>query len=577
MMKKGNVFYHSPHHTTQCITPHHYSSLRTNIEMASTLNNELPQKEARLLLAKQISQNNPKISQRKAASSYDIIQSTLSRRIKGSIPKHESNAKKRKLLPSEEQALIDWILDLDQRGFPPPLLNVREMANVLLAGRGQNPPPQPVGKNWPTRFINDHSELSIRWNRKFNSQRAKCEDPRTINAWFQLVQETRLRYGIGDEDIFNFDETGFMMGMIATSKVVTSSDTVGRAITIQPGNRDWTTVIEGINAMGWAIPPYVILAAKVHQSGWYHNLPPDWAIAVSDNGWTNDELGFEWLKHFNTHTEARTKGTYRLLILDGHGSHATPQFDQYCTANRIITLCMPAHTSHLLQPLDVSCFSPIKHFYGQEVLKLIRVGVHHIDKEDFLIIYPSVRALALNEKNIKSGFRATGLIPYDPQRVLSNLTITKTPTPPGTAEGPSPLWVAETPHNLNELEKQAKLVRELLQRPSQSPTNQAIKQVVKSCQMAMHSVVMLAQENKELRTANERRERKKQHRRRYLTHGGVLQAQQGQFLVERRENSAQSGNQTDRALVRQRAPKTCSNCGIQGHTIRTCPDIQRII
>ena len=220
-----------------------------------------------------------------------------------------------------------------------------------------------------------------------------------------------------------------MMGVVATSKVVTSSDTIGRATVIQPGNREWTTAIEGINASGWAIPPFVILAGKVHQSNWYQNLPADWVIAVSDNGWTTDQLGFEWIKHFNTHTESRTKGTHRLLILDGHNSHATPEFDQYCTTNNIITLYMPAHTSHLLQPLDVSCFSPLKRSYGQEVQELVRQGIHHIDKEDFLTIYSKVRPFVFTDQNIKSGFQATGLIPYNPQRVLSSLTVTKTPPP----------------------------------------------------------------------------------------------------------------------------------------------------
>jgi len=90
------------------------------------------------------------------------------------------------------------------------------------------------------------------------------------------------------------------------------------------------------------------------------------------------------VKHFNRHTAARTAGTHRLLILDGHSSHATPEFDQYCAKNKIITLCMPPHTSHLLQPLDVSCFSPLKRAYGREIEELARQGVYHIDKIDFL-------------------------------------------------------------------------------------------------------------------------------------------------------------------------------------------------
>jgi hypothetical protein len=64
---------------------------------------------------------------------------------------------------------------------------------------------------------------------KFHSQRAKCEVPETINPWLQRVQEMHLLYGILDEDIYNFDKTGFQMRVIATSKVVTSSDTVAQA------------------------------------------------------------------------------------------------------------------------------------------------------------------------------------------------------------------------------------------------------------------------------------------------------------------------------------------------------------
>ena len=106
------------------------------------------------------------------------------------------------------------------------------MADVLLASRGQDPPPPPVGKNWVSRFVNSQPQLQTKWNRKFHLQRARCEDPVKINAWFKLVQDTRNAYGIPDQDVYNFDETGFMMGVASTSKVVTSSKTVGRATVV---------------------------------------------------------------------------------------------------------------------------------------------------------------------------------------------------------------------------------------------------------------------------------------------------------------------------------------------------------
>jgi hypothetical protein len=529
-----------------------------------------PQKEGRLLLASQAYETRRVKSQYRIAQLYSVPCTSLRDRLSGVRPKAVAHIHQRKLQPTEEQSLVQWILDLDRRGFPPHIIDVRRMADVLLAGRGQNPLPLPVGKNWVSRFVNNQPELQTKWNRKFHSQRARCEDPVKIGAWFKLVEETRQAYGILDEDAYNFDETGFMMGVAATSKVVTSSDTIGQATAVQPGNRDWVTTIETINASGWSLPPFVILSGKMHQASWYRDLPADWVIAVSDNGWTTDELGLEWVKHFNRHTESRTKGAYRLLILDGHSSHATPEFDQYCAENKIITLCMPPHTSHLLQPLDVGCFSPLKTAYGHEVGELARQGVFHIDKNEFLYTYPRIRTLVFSEQNIWSGFRATGLIPYCPERVLTCLTVVRTPSPPGTAAGEAAAWTAETPRTTTQLAQQAQLVRALLQRQSQSPTTHAIAQLVKGCQLAMNSAAILAEENSKLHVANHRQRRKCQQQRQYIARGGALQAQEGRALVAEAEIGVVEGDQTQPSQARTRAPPTCSKCHVQGHNRTQC-------
>ena len=75
------------------------------------------------------------------------------------------------------------------------------------------------------------------------------------------------------------------------------------------------------------------------------------------------------------------------MILDGHGSHSTPEFDQFCLDNHIVTLCMPSHSSHLLQPLDVACFGPLKTAYSKLVQQLACNGIFHVDKTDFLANY----------------------------------------------------------------------------------------------------------------------------------------------------------------------------------------------
>ncbi|KAF1929830.1 transposase, partial [Didymella exigua CBS 183.55] len=509
-------------------------------------------------------------SKRCLAAAYDVLELTLRTRLKGIRPKHETTLVNQKLSPIEEQSLIQWILDLDCRGFPPQIIDVRRMADALLAGRGQDPPPPPIGKCWVSRFINRQPELQTKWNRKFHSQRARCEDPVRISAWFRLVEETRLTYRIPDEDVYNFDKTGFMMGVASTSKVVTSSDTVGRATVVQPGNREWVTTIECVNASGWSIPPFLILAGKLHQASWYQDLPPDWTVAVSDNGWTTDELGLDWVKHFNRHTQTRSSGARRLLILDGHSSHATPEFDQYCADNLIITLCMPPHTSHLLQPLDVGCYSPLKVLYGHEVSELARQSIFDVDKLDFLWMYLRIRPTALSESNIKAGFQATGLIPFNPERVLTCLTVVRTPSPPGTTAADRAPWTAETPRTVDQLQQQARLVQDLLKRQSQSPTSQAISQLVKGCQLAMQSATILAQENTKLRASNQRQQRKRQRRRQYIARGGALQVEQAQLLVLQADNVVEEEVQADAAPRRQRAPPTCSKCHVQGHNRTQC-------
>jgi hypothetical protein len=72
-------------------------------------------------------------------------------------------------------------------------------------------------------------------------------------------------------------------------------------------------------------------------------------------------------------------GAKRLLILDGHSSHLTAGFDAFCKENGIICLCMPPHSSHLLQPLDVGVFGPLKRAYGKLVEAMMRGGNNHID------------------------------------------------------------------------------------------------------------------------------------------------------------------------------------------------------
>jgi hypothetical protein len=283
-----------------------------------------PSKEAQIQLAIQALEKNENLPRRRAAAMYSVSETTLRARGAGRASRGDTTPSSQRLTNIEEQVIIQHILDLDGRGFSPQLAELADMANSLLAERNM----AQVGQKWPNTFIKRHPELKVKFNRKYDYKRALCEDPTVIQAWFQLVENTKAKYGIQEEDMYNFDETGFMMGQISTRAVITASERRGRPKTVQQGNREWTTVIQGINATGWAIPPFIIFQGKRHLTSWYKedDLPRDWVITVSENGWTTNELGLAWLKHFNEHTKRRVVGSYRLLIIDGHKSHNTLPF-----------------------------------------------------------------------------------------------------------------------------------------------------------------------------------------------------------------------------------------------------------
>jgi hypothetical protein len=87
------------------------------------------------------------------------------------------------------------------------------------------------------------------------------------------VRKTKEKYGILNEDTHNFDESRFMIGIICAQMVFTDSEKRTNPKKIQPGNRDWVTIIQGICAAGWAIPPFIIFGGKVLISSWYPGLP----------------------------------------------------------------------------------------------------------------------------------------------------------------------------------------------------------------------------------------------------------------------------------------------------------------
>ena len=134
--------------------------------------------EARIILAIEAKQTNPSLSLRKLAQQFDVPRTTLQYGMAGRVAAAQRQDPQARLTQSEEDAVFQYIVDQDARGFPPQRVDVQEIANLLMAKRDA----QCVGKCWTDRFIKRRPELCTRFSRTYDYQRALLEDPNTLNV-----------------------------------------------------------------------------------------------------------------------------------------------------------------------------------------------------------------------------------------------------------------------------------------------------------------------------------------------------------------------------------------------------------
>jgi len=541
--------------------------------MANSKQLEKERHEGRIRLAIQALDLRTVTSVRVAARTYNVRRTVLQTRYNGVVSRRDSEPNCKKLTRLEEEALVRYILNLDGRGFSPQLSEVGDMANKLLAARDGGT----VGINWPSRLIDRTEELKMSFNRPRDHQRWLQECPEIVGAWFQLVANVKAKYGIQDADTYNFDETGFQMGIIGSSKVVTGSERREKPAAIQAGDREWVTVIQGIGALGYVLPPFTIYKGKNHLSNWYQetSIPGNWMFAVSDNGWTNNKLGLAWLKHFNRHTKERTVGSHRLLLIDGHESHQSQDFKDYCEEHKIITLCMPAHSSHILQPLDVGCFSPLKRKYKSNISALARIHIHHVDKMTFLPAFQDAFNACFTEKNVRSSFRGAGLVPFDPESVISTLNVQpRTPTPPPTN---TITWQSKTPGNTLEFGLQSRLITTKLG-SSPSSMKDGIDQLIKGAHQVVHQFELMHDRVATLEKALEEATKRKSRKRKRIQKGDEISFENALQLVPLEDGTVGDSTKKSRSKARadgaQPTQRRCGNCGETGHNARTCQIVE---
>jgi uncharacterized protein YndB with AHSA1/START domain len=197
---------------------------------------------------------------------------------------------------------------------------------------------------------------------------------------------------------------------------------------LQDGSREWVTLLATVCADGTALLPGIIYQSdnSTLQAPWVAEIDTekhDCFISSSPSGWTNNKLGLAWLQQVFercTKQKARLGRDWRLLIVDGHGSHLTFEFLEYCEAHRILVSVFPPHSTHTLQPLNVVCFKPLSSTYTHQLTCHLHrsQGLVPLKKGDFFPLFWEAWSTSMTEKLALKSFESTGIWPKDPNVIL---------------------------------------------------------------------------------------------------------------------------------------------------------------
>ena len=296
------------------------------------------------------------------------------------------------------------------------------------------------------------------------------------------------------------------MKRIVPRKHLESKKTLG---TNQDGSREFISLLATVCADGTSLPPALIYQGNTYdlQDTWledYDHSSEKAYFAISQKGWTSEALGLSWLtKLFEPLTRSKAGYAKRLLIVDGHSSHVNLAFINYCDQNGILLGILPPHSTHRLQLLDVTIFSPLATAYSNQIDAFIQssCGFGRITKRVFWSLFRNAWASALTFSNIRAGFSATGIHPFQPSKVLQQLQM-KTPSPP-TSDNE---LKRKTPNSVRGVRRAIKAAR--IEDPELA---QGLDLIVRATEKLAIQKEILEHENQGLRTAliGEKKRRKR--------------------------------------------------------------------
>ncbi|XP_065642670.1 uncharacterized protein LOC136074292 [Hydra vulgaris] len=229
-------------------------------------------------------------------------------------------------------------------------------------------------------------EISTRKADKLASKRAASCTPEIIDCYFECVAKQYYQTSItSGSHIWNCDETGFS-GDQGKATVVCRKGT-RRAYKLTGNNEKiHYTVYNCWKADGHFALPFVIYKTKrSFCPNWARSGPVGTKYSISKSGWMEHEhiVLIEWLKEvFMPETEQI--GGIHILVLDGHTTHKALEAVLLCKKHNIILICLPEHSSHILQPLERCVYCHVKQAWKKILTKYYKDSkCKNLDKQNF--------------------------------------------------------------------------------------------------------------------------------------------------------------------------------------------------
>jgi hypothetical protein len=348
---------------------------------------------------------------RQAAETFNVPKSTLGDRCSGKVNEYCKPGPPPYLNCHEEEELASFLIKCAEIGFPRNRAQVLGLVQQIVESKGLH---KSVSNGWWERFIHRQPHVTLRVPMSLARSRAIASDPNIIDRYYTMLEETLRDNGLMNSPscIFNCDETGLPLNP-SSFKIVTKKGSKNVSC-ISSNSKSQITVLACTSAAGYTIPPFIIFSRSTYHPHLSKGEIPGTMYGMTPKGWMTRKLFFQWFqKHFLRYIPSAHP---ILLILDGHSSHYCPEFIKLAAKERIIIFVLPPHTSHLSQPLDRGCFSPLKTYWKHVCHKFYTDNAHtckNISSYDFVGLFNEAWSSAMTMKNVIVSFKVTGIYPFN--------------------------------------------------------------------------------------------------------------------------------------------------------------------